>query len=43
MGVDPVLRVEHLTTSFRVDGKPVPVVRDLSFTHDDPRRSGQGR
>lgn len=32
MGVDPVLRVEHLTTSFRVDGKPVPVVRDLSFT-----------
>jgi peptide/nickel transport system ATP-binding protein len=32
MAVDPVLRVEHLTTTFRVEGKPVPVVRDLSFT-----------
>ncbi len=32
MAVDPVLSVEHLTTSFRVDGKPVPVVRDLSFS-----------
>jgi peptide/nickel transport system ATP-binding protein len=32
MAVDPVLRVEHLTTTFRVDGKPVPVVRDLNFT-----------
>ncbi len=27
----PVLQVRNLTTSFRVDGKPVPVVKDLSF------------
>ncbi|MFT7594610.1 MAG: peptide/nickel transport system ATP-binding protein [Paracoccaceae bacterium] len=32
MTVEPVLRVENLTTTFRVEGKRVPVVRDLSFT-----------
>ncbi|MGN7292489.1 ABC transporter ATP-binding protein [Rhizobium sp. SAFR-030] len=29
---DPVLSVEHLTTSFMVDGEWKPVVRDISFT-----------
>ncbi|TYC60514.1 ABC transporter ATP-binding protein [Rhodobacterales bacterium] len=29
---EPVLNIENLTTSFRVDGAWVPVVRDLSFS-----------
>ncbi len=32
MAGDPVLSVDHLTTTFRVDGKPLPVVRDVSFS-----------
>lgn len=32
MAVDHVLSVENLTTTFRVNGTPVPVVKDVSFT-----------
>lgn len=32
MSPEPVLRVENLTTTFRVDGERIPVVRDLNFS-----------
>ena len=32
MAVEPVLSVEHLTTTFRVKGERMTAVRDLSLT-----------